>query len=71
MLEADLLNFSWCADWCLNNPYETDVMMHAGLRARKPALCPPLTVEHRNSRPQFAKGRVKWNHQSYPRSALD
>lgn len=29
----------------------------AGLRARK-----PLTVEHRNRRLQFAKGRVNWNH---------
>lgn len=43
----------------------------AGLRAGEPALCPPLTVEHRNRRFQFAKGRVKWNHQAYPRSALD
>lgn len=46
-------------------------MMHAGLRARKLALCPPLTVEHRNRRLQFAKGRVNWNHQSYPRIALE
>lgn len=27
MLKADLLNVSWWAAWCLNNPYETDVMV--------------------------------------------